>query len=93
MAEAPRLTVRSVADIADVLRGTLAPTGASAGRNGFGPGVLRSGSLAGELFQKVVNYRAKLAIVIRDASRLNLAPQSPIPGLQLITTRAGVRKR
>jgi hypothetical protein len=69
MAEAPRITVRSVADIADVLRGSLAPTGLVLAEEDLGPEFydLRTG-LAGELFQKVVNYRGRLAIVIRDPS-------------------------
>lgn len=68
MASTPRITVRSVADIAGVLRGSLAPEGLVLTEEDLGPDFydLKTG-LAGELFQKVVNYRGRLAIVIRDA--------------------------
>ena len=67
MSEAPRVTVRSVADIADALGGSLAPRGLVLAEEDLGPEFydLRTG-LAGELFQKVVNYRGRLAIVVRD---------------------------
>ena len=63
----PRITVRSLGDIASVLRGSLAPEGLVLTEEDLGPDFydLKTG-LAGELFQKVVNYRGRLAIVIRD---------------------------
>jgi Domain of unknown function (DUF4180) len=63
-----RVVVRSVADISDALRGSLAPGGLLLAEEDLGPQFydLKTG-LAGELFQKVVNYRGRLAIVIRDA--------------------------
>jgi Domain of unknown function (DUF4180) len=68
VASTPRIPVRSVADIAGALRGSLAPEGLVLAEEDLGPDFfdLRTG-LAGELFQKVVNYRGRLAIVIRDA--------------------------
>jgi hypothetical protein len=62
------VVVRSAADITDALRGSLEPGGLLLAEEDLGPQFydLRSG-LAGELFQKVVNYRGRLAIVIRDA--------------------------
>jgi hypothetical protein len=61
-----RITVRSGADVAGALRGSLAPAGLVLTEEDLGPEFfdLRTG-LAGELFQKVVNYRGRLAIVIR----------------------------
>jgi hypothetical protein len=73
MPEAPgdtaRVAVRAVGDITDALRGSLEPGGLLLAEEDLGPQFydLRTG-LAGELFQKVVNYRGRLAIVIRDAS-------------------------
>ena len=63
----PRIAVRSFGDIASVLRGSLAPEGLVLTEEDLGPDFydLKTG-LAGELFQKVVNYRGRLAIVIRD---------------------------
>jgi hypothetical protein len=63
----PRVTVRSVGDIAGALRGSLSPEGLVLTEEDLGADFydLRTG-LAGELFQKVVNYRGRLAIVIRD---------------------------
>ena len=68
MVSPPKITVRSVADIAGALRRSLAPEGLVLTEEDLGPDFydLRTG-LAGELFQKVVNYRGRLAIVIRDA--------------------------
>jgi hypothetical protein len=68
VASTSRITVHSVADIAGVLRGSLSPDGLVLTEEDLGPDFydLRTG-LAGELFQKVVNYRGRLAIVIRDA--------------------------
>ena len=65
--DAPRIAVRSAGDIANVLRESLAPEGLVLTEDDLGPDFydLRTG-LAGELFQKVVNYRGRLAIVIRD---------------------------
>ena len=67
MAEAPRVKVRSVADIADAFKGSMAPQGLVLAEQDLGPEFydLRTG-LAGALFQKVVNYRGRLAIVVRD---------------------------
>ncbi|HUQ51202.1 MAG TPA: DUF4180 domain-containing protein [Gammaproteobacteria bacterium] len=63
-----RPSVASSRDIGDVLRRSLAPTGCVLAEEELGPEFfdLRTG-LAGELFQKIVNYRGRLAIVIRDA--------------------------
>ena len=63
-----RVVVRSAGDITDALRGSLEPGGLLLAEEDLGPKFydLRTG-LAGELFQKVVNYRGRLAIVIRDA--------------------------
>jgi hypothetical protein len=63
----PRVTVRSIGDIAGALRGSLSPEGLVLTEEDLGSDFydLRTG-LAGELFQKVVNYRGRLAIVIRD---------------------------
>jgi hypothetical protein len=60
--------VRSVADVAGALRASLAPSGLLLTEEDLGPDFydLRTG-LAGDLFQKVVNYRGKLAMVIGDA--------------------------
>ena len=62
-----RITVRSVGDIGGALTGKLVARRFGANGRGLGPRLLRSKTgLAGELFQKVVNYRGRLAIVIRD---------------------------
>jgi hypothetical protein len=63
----PRVTVRSVGDIAAALEGSVSPEGLVLSEEDLGPDFydLKTG-LAGELFQKVVNYRGRLAIVIRD---------------------------
>jgi len=68
VASTPRITVHSLADIASALRGSLAPDGLVLTEEDLGPDFydLKTG-LAGELFQKVVNYRGRMAIVIRDA--------------------------
>jgi len=62
-----RVTVRSVGDIGGALTGSLSPEGLVLTEEDLGPDFydLKTG-LAGELFQKVVNYRGRLAIVIRD---------------------------
>lgn len=62
------VAVRSVRDIGDVLSRCSAPTGLLLTEEQLGPDFynLRTG-LAGELFQKIVNYGGRLAIVIRDA--------------------------
>lgn len=63
-----RVRVRSVGDIAGALKGSLSPEGLVLTEEDLGPDFydLRTG-LAGELFQKVVNYRGRVAIVIRDS--------------------------
>jgi hypothetical protein len=63
----PRVAVSSVGDIAGALKGSLSPEGLVLTEEDLGSEFydLRTG-LAGELFQKVVNYRGRLAIVIRD---------------------------
>ena len=65
---APRVTVRSVGDIAAALKESLSPEGLVLTEEDLGPDFydLRTG-LAGELFQKVVNYRGRIAIVLRDS--------------------------
>ena len=65
--DVPRITVRSAGDIANALRGSLAPHGLVLAEEDLGPDFydLKTG-LAGALFQKVVNYRGRLAIVIRE---------------------------
>jgi hypothetical protein len=62
------VAVRSVRDIGEVLSRCAAPTGLLLTEEQLGADFydLRTG-LAGELFQKIVNYRGRLAIVIRDA--------------------------
>jgi hypothetical protein len=63
-----RVRVCSVGDIAGALKGSLSPEGLVLTEEDLGPDFydLRTG-LAGELFQKVVNYRGRVAIVIRDS--------------------------
>jgi hypothetical protein len=63
-----RVVVRSAGDISDALRGSLEHGGLLLAEDDLGPQFydLQTG-LAGELFQKVVNYRGRVAIVIRDA--------------------------
>jgi hypothetical protein len=67
-ADNERVVVRCAEDVRAVLRRSLAPGGCLLEEQDLGPEFfdLRTG-LAGELFQKVVNYRGRLAIVIRDA--------------------------
>lgn len=64
---AARITVRSTADIASALKGSLSPEGLVLAEEDLGPDFydLKTG-LAGDLFQKVATYRGRLAIVIRD---------------------------
>jgi hypothetical protein len=68
MASTSRISVHSTADVAGALRGSVTPEGLLLTEEDLGPDFyeLKTG-LAGELFQKVVNYRGRLAIVIRDA--------------------------
>jgi hypothetical protein len=67
-ADTERVVVRSAKDVGDVLRRSVGPAGCLLEEQDLGPEFydLRTG-LAGELFQKIVNYRGRLAIVIRDA--------------------------
>lgn len=59
----------SLADISDALAAGMEAGGLILGEANLGPAFfdLRSG-LAGELFQKFVNYRVPLAIVVPDAT-------------------------
>ena len=63
----PRVTVHSVGDIVGALAESVSPEGLVLSEEDLGPDFydLKTG-LAGELFQKVVNYRGKVAIVIPD---------------------------
>jgi hypothetical protein len=62
------VTIRSIGDIAGALKESVSPEGLVLTEENLGPAFydLKTG-LAGELFQKVVNYRGRLAILIRDA--------------------------
>ena len=63
------IAVRSFSDIADALGSCLGATGLILTEGDLGPEFfdLRSG-LAGELFQKFVNYRVPVAIVLSDST-------------------------
>lgn len=63
----PPLAVHSVRDISSALRESVSPEGLVLAEEDLGPDFydLKTG-LAGELFQKVVNYRGRVAIVIPD---------------------------
>ena len=66
--DTPRVSVRSVGDIGRALKASLSPDGLVLTEEDLGPDFydLKTG-LAGELFQKIVNYRGRVAIVIRDS--------------------------
>lgn len=68
MASHPRIIIRNVADVAGALRASVTPEGLLLAEEDLGPDFfdLKTG-LVGELFQKVVNYHGRVAIVIGDA--------------------------
>ena len=70
------ISIRSFADISDAIAACLGAEGLILTENDLAPEFfdLRSG-LAGELFQKFVNYRLRLAVVLQD-------PEAPWRALQ-----------
>jgi hypothetical protein len=64
------VVVNDVADVRSALAACMASGGLLLDETQFGPAFfdLASG-VAGELFQKITNYRAKLAIVIADPAK------------------------